>query len=93
MYAFCPSRSRTRAFLFLFFWSQALLCLAQTPIVTLTGTVVDEKTGAPLPGANVYINNSSIGTTTNEKGTYTLPNLPIGNLEVVVSLLSYTSIK
>jgi hypothetical protein len=93
MFSFCRSRSRYRAFLLLIFWSPALLSLAQTPTVTLTGTVVDEKTGAPLPGANVYINNSSIGTTTNEKGAYTLPNLPIGNLEIVVSLLSYTSIK
>jgi hypothetical protein len=93
MYASCARRSRNRAFLFLFFWLQTLLILAQTPTVTLTGTVTDEQTGKPLPYANVYINNSSIGTTTNEKGAYTLSNLPIGNLEVAVSLLGYTSIK
>ncbi len=76
-----------------------LLCLlpwlgqAQTNTVMLTGTVTDEKTGEPLPFANVYINNSSIGTTTNEKGAYTLGNLPIGTLEVAVSYLGYTPIK
>jgi hypothetical protein len=65
----------------------------QTGTVTLTGTVTNEKTGDPLPYANVYINNSSIGTTTNEKGAYTLSNLPIGTLEVAVSYLGYTPIK
>lgn len=77
------------AILYLLPW----LSLAQTVTVTLTGTVTDEKTGEPLPFANVYINNSSIGTTTNEKGTYVLANLPIGNLDVAVSYLGYAPIK
>lgn len=77
------------AILYLLPW----LSLAQTATVTLTGTVTDEKTGEPLPFANVYINNSSIGTTTNEKGTYVLANLPIGNLDVAVSYLGYAPIK
>ncbi|WP_373511888.1 carboxypeptidase-like regulatory domain-containing protein [Persicitalea sp.] len=76
-----------------------LLCVAhlishgQTTTVTLTGTVTDEMTGELLPFANVYINNSSIGTTTNEKGAYTLANLPIGNLDMAVSYLGYVPIK
>jgi hypothetical protein len=72
-----------------------LACFGQTGTgtVTLTGTVTDEKTGAPLPFANVYINNSSIGTTTNDKGAYTLSNLPIGTLEIAVSFLGYNPIR
>lgn len=65
----------------------------QAATVTLSGTVTDEATGELLPFANVYINNSSIGTTTNEKGVYTLANLPIGNLDVAVSYLGYAPIK
>jgi hypothetical protein len=65
----------------------------QPSTVTLTGTVIDEQTGEPLPFANVYINNTSIGTTTDEKGTYTLANLPIGNLDMVVSYLGYAPIR
>lgn len=70
-----------------------LVCRGQAATVTLTGTVTDELTGELLPFANVYINNSSIGTTTNEKGAYTLANLPIGNLDVAVSYLGYAPIK
>lgn len=70
-----------------------LVSWGQSPAVTLTGTVTDEKTGKPLPFANVYLNNSSIGTTTNKNGAYTLANLPLGNLEIAVSYLGYTPIK
>lgn len=61
--------------------------------VTLTGKVVDEKTGKPLPFANVFINNSTIGTNSDENGNYRLPNLSIGNLEMVVSFLGYETVK
>ena len=61
--------------------------------VTLTGRVTDEKTGKPLPFANVFINNSTIGTNSDENGNYKLPNLAIGNLELVVSFLGYETVK
>ncbi len=76
-----------------------LLCLlpfgspAQTTTVTMIGTVTDDQTGEPLPFANVYLNNSSIGTTTDEQGRYTLTNLPVGNLDMAVSYLGYAPIK
>lgn len=85
-----PAQTLTLAILFCLF---RLIAHGQTTTVTLTGTVTDETTGAPLPFANVYLNNSSIGTTTNEKGVYTLGNLPIGNLEIAVSYLGYAPIK
>ncbi|WP_229217233.1 carboxypeptidase-like regulatory domain-containing protein [Dyadobacter luteus] len=62
-------------------------------MVTLTGTVTDEKTGKPLPFANVFINNSTIGTNADGDGNYRLPNLPIGNLEIGVSFLGYETLR
>ena len=70
-----------------------IISFGQSKTVTLSGKVTDEKTGEVLPFANVFINNSSIGTTTNENGQYTLGNLPIGNIEIAVSFLGYTTIK
>jgi hypothetical protein len=61
--------------------------------VTLTGKVTDEKTGKPLPFANVFINNSTIGTNADENGNYKLGNLTVGNLEMVVSFLGYETVK
>src|SRR5687768_2507446 len=65
----------------------------QAAMVTLTGKVIDEKTGKPLPFANVFINNSTIGTNSDENGNYRLPNLAVGNLEMVVSFLGYETVK
>ena len=66
---------------------------AQTATVTMIGTVTDEQTGEPLPFANVYVNNSSIGTTTDEKGRYTLRGLRVGNLDMAVSYVGYAPIR
>jgi hypothetical protein len=68
-------------------------CFAQEATVTLTGTVTDEKTGKPLPFANVFINNSTIGTNADGNGNYRLSNLPIGNLDMGVSFLGYETLR
>ncbi|MEO6284914.1 MAG: carboxypeptidase-like regulatory domain-containing protein [Dyadobacter sp.] len=65
----------------------------QAGTVTLTGKVTDEKTGKPLPFANVFVNNSTIGTNADENGNYKLANLAIGNLEMAVSFLGYETVK
>ncbi|WP_229213717.1 carboxypeptidase-like regulatory domain-containing protein [Dyadobacter psychrotolerans] len=72
----------------------SVLCQAQqTNTVTLAGTVTDEKTGKPLPFANVFINNSTIGTSADGDGNYRLGNLPIGTLEIGVSFLGYETVR
>jgi hypothetical protein len=65
----------------------------QAGTVTLTGKVTDEKTGKPLPFANVFVNNSTIGTNADENGNYKLANLAVGNLEMAVSFLGYETVK
>jgi len=39
---------------------------------TIKGKITDSKTGQPLSGVNVFAQNPYIGTTTDEKGTYSL---------------------
>ncbi len=63
---------------------------AQTiPLVTITGTVTEADTGAPLPGAHVFVASSMIGTTTGPDGTYRLDRIPIGALRLYVSMIGY----
>ncbi|MBC3784685.1 carboxypeptidase regulatory-like domain-containing protein [Spirosoma utsteinense] len=64
---------------------------AQTPSATLTGRVLDPKTGQVLPFASVYINNSTRGSTADENGIYRLTGLPLGTYELVGSMLGYTT--
>jgi hypothetical protein len=71
----------------------AFSVFGQSEVVVLSGRVTDDKTGKPLPFANVFINNSTIGTTADENGRYRLGNLTIGNLELGVSFLGYETIR
>ncbi|QDK80616.1 hypothetical protein EXU85_19185 [Spirosoma sp. KCTC 42546] len=56
----------------------------------ISGRVIDASTQKPLPFANVYVNNTTIGTTTNDSGEFMLQQLPLGASEIVFSFIGYT---
>ena len=58
----------------------------------ITGTVYDSATGEPLPGVNVLIEGSVIGTITGVDGKYTIQS-PEKNGILVFSFIGYTSQK
>lgn len=66
------------------------LCFCSPSFAQITGKVVDES-GDPLPYVNIYIQNSTIGTTTNLEGVYTL-QLGTGNYTVVYQYVGFKSI-
>ncbi|GAB3034535.1 carboxypeptidase-like regulatory domain-containing protein [Spirosoma pulveris] len=69
-------------------WGSTWLAYGQTTTV-LTGYVLDATTGKPMPFANVYVNGSTRGAVTNEKGFYTLPGVPLGTVEIAASFVGY----
>lgn len=73
--------------LLIFFIFLSNTILAQTG--KISGRVIDAKTLEPLPFTNVYINNTTIGVTTDTSGKFILPNLPIGSTEIVFSFIGY----
>jgi hypothetical protein len=58
---------------------------------TLRGTVTDDVTGIPLPGATVVIVNSNPvkGTVTDINGKFRFENLPLGRYGIKVSFIGY----
>lgn len=56
---------------------------------TVSGVVTDSQTGAPLPGVNILIEGTSIGTSTNSDGQFelTVPNL---DAVLIVTYIGYT---
>src|SRR5207302_9585593 len=66
--------------------------VAQTVTGTLQGTITD-KSGGALPGVTVTVRNMETGlervTTTNDKGIYSAPFLPIGKYVVNVDLSGF----
>jgi outer membrane receptor protein involved in Fe transport len=55
----------------------------------ITGVVVDQKQGEPLPGANVTIKGTTTGTTTDLKGRYRLGGLEPGTYDIVYSFVGF----
>lgn len=66
-----------------------LLLLSYPVFPQVKGTVISETGGQPVPFASVFINNSTLGTTTDENGHFSLSRLTPGKHELVVSLLGY----
>ncbi len=56
----------------------------------ITGSVTDAETGDPLPGVNVILVGTTIGTVTDFDGNYTIINIPPGTYQVQYSLIGFT---
>lgn len=63
------------------------LSLAQTGSVR--GRIVDDQTGIGLQFANVFIDKTTIGTATDDKGDFLIRNTPTGSTELVISYVGY----
>ncbi|MDR9416474.1 MAG: TonB-dependent receptor [Gracilimonas sp.] len=55
--------------------------------------ITDQKTGELLPGASILVQGTSIGTSTNVEGKYTLSRVPIGNQTVRISYLGFETVE
>jgi hypothetical protein len=73
----------------LFVWLMPLTVLAQK--VNVSGKITSADTKAAIPGASVYLSNSSVGTSTNNQGAFALNSLSAGQYMLVVSAVGYES--
>ncbi|MGN8224291.1 TonB-dependent receptor [Gracilimonas sp. BCB1] len=75
----------------------ALVCFALSisfnlkaqDVGTITGTVVDAESGETLIGVNVVLQGTTIGTSTNLDGQYTIRNIEQGSYTLEVSYISF----
>jgi hypothetical protein len=59
---------------------------------TVRGKVVDQETGSPLPGVNVYIVGTSMGAATDDEGEYYIINVPVGTYDLRATMIGYKTI-
>ncbi|WP_163323587.1 TonB-dependent receptor [Draconibacterium mangrovi] len=57
--------------------------------ITVKGIVLDAETNNPIVYANVALPHLGLGTTTNEKGEFTIKNVPIGTIQLAVTYIGY----
>ena len=65
----------------------------QKRLLTLTGRVVDARTGEPIAKVRVIANGVDQSTTTDENGAFILENLPSGPLDLYITTVSYGLVK
>ncbi len=58
----------------------------------LTGVVTDARTGDPLPGANILIDQTSLGGAADADGNFIILNIPPGTYTIKVSYLGYETL-
>ncbi len=66
-----------------------LFCFFGAKSQTITGIILDNATGQPLPFANVFIDNTTIGTVTDAEGQYILKDISSGRITLAASFAGY----
>lgn len=66
-----------------------LSIIAQNHVQTFRGTVFEQETLTPLIGANVMVENTNLGTSTDLEGQFAIPEVPTGRHNIVVTYLGY----
>lgn len=66
---------------------------AQSGTVRVTGTVTDQSTGNPIPGVNVFVTSSQLGTVTDADGKYAIAVPARGNsVSMTFSFVGYSTL-
>ena len=73
-----------------------LCCLAAGPVFAqkgkIVGVIVDQENGETLIGANVLIEGSTTGSTTDLDGKFEIPGVDIGTYTIVASYIGYNTL-
>lgn len=59
----------------------------------IAGTVVDASTGRPLPGVQVFVPQTGLGSLTDRSGRYALLNVPVGSHTVTAQLIGFRQVE
>jgi len=59
------------------------------PVATISGRVIDAKTGEPLVGASVIVEGTEIGEATDARGEYVIARVPTGTHKLRASYTGY----
>jgi len=58
----------------------------------IAGRITDKETGEPLPGVNIIIQGTTLGSTTDLDGYYVILQVPPGNQTIIASMVGYAKV-
>ena len=80
---------KSKVFFLVFILSFSITAMAQQLTQNIRGRVIDQQSETPLPGVNVFIDGSSLGTTTDGEGYYLLEKVPVQRVTIGFSFIGY----
>src|SRR5690606_18769353 len=94
MQKFTRSKGAALCVFFMMLWMYASQAVVSSGLQTavVKGRVVDDA-GTAVAGATVTVKNTTVATSTDASGTYTLTNVPLGAQTVTVSMIGYSSVE
>ncbi|MCZ8217403.1 MAG: carboxypeptidase-like regulatory domain-containing protein [Cyclobacteriaceae bacterium] len=78
-----------RALVVILFFCSLVCQYAQAQVNSITGVVRDSLSHESLPYVNVFFANTSIGTSTNSEGEFSISGFPPGKYDLVISFVGY----
>jgi outer membrane receptor protein involved in Fe transport len=85
---FFPGPSGLRLWAAFLAFAAAGTCLSQQN-GSVSGTVTDDRTGKPVPGANVFLQGTVLGSVTDGDGQFHIDRIPAGEYTLKVSMMGY----
>lgn len=67
--------------------------MAAPPGGAIKGVVVDKITRAPLPGVNIVVEGTLLGTASNAQGNFQIKDLPPGTYNLIFSFVGYADVR
>ncbi|HAS34868.1 MAG TPA: TonB-dependent receptor [Flavobacteriales bacterium] len=80
-----------KGLVFILFLCSSILGMAQSGVIR--GFVYDNKTGEPVIFTNVVLKGTSLGSTTDQNGFYSITKIPAGDYTIQVSYLGYQTLE
>lgn len=80
---------KSKIIIIIVFSAISVLSLAQPVTQTIRGRITDEFTGEELPGANIYMPEIKIGTTSDYNGKFLFDSISVGRHLVSISFIGY----
>jgi hypothetical protein len=79
-------------FMVLFFFPLCIQAQTNQPRGTIKGKIIDGESKLDLVGAQVFIKENKVGTSTDEKGNFEIKDIPVGSYSITCNYIGYEKI-
>lgn len=83
---------KTLFFLVIYFQQPFNLYTQTTPLIKISGYVIDSATRRPIENVNVFLSFTTLGDVTGKNGLFSIKRVPVGHYDLIVSMMGYETV-